>query len=139
MSAPVIKVRHETANREKRHAARAALKADSRGRSPASSTTAMDSQERSAADFSKGDRDVSTSSSAGKSAGKGISKMTSSVLKGSLVDVPLALTEGLHNLPELYGEKVRKHDKVTDWKSGTAEAGKVFTPRAVPLYVFPKL
>nr|RBQ92249.1 hypothetical protein FVER53263_11746 [Fusarium verticillioides] len=126
MSAPVIKVRHETANREKRHATRAALKADSRSRSPASSTTAMDSQERSAADFSKGDRDVSTSSSAGKSAGKGISKMTSSVLKGSLVDVPLALTEGLHNLPELYGEKVRKHDKVTDWKSGTAEAGKNF-------------
>ncbi|KAG9499326.1 hypothetical protein J7337_010146 [Fusarium musae] len=126
MSAPVIKVRHETANREKRHAARAALKADSRSRSPASSTTAMDSQERSAADFSKGDRDVSASSSAGKSAGKGISKMTSSVLKGSLVDVPLALTEGLHNLPGLYGEKVRKHDKVTDWKSGTAEAGKNF-------------
>ncbi|KAI3581743.1 hypothetical protein IWW34DRAFT_907973 [Fusarium oxysporum f. sp. albedinis] len=67
-----------------------------------------------------------TSSNAGKSAGKGVSKMATSVLKGSLVDVPLALTEGLHNLPELYGDKVRKHNKVTDWKSGTAEAGKNF-------------
>ncbi|KAF5983451.1 glycosyltransferase family 1 [Fusarium coicis] len=62
----------------------------------------MDSQERSPADSSKGDRE------------------------GLLVDVPLALTKGLHNLPELYGEKVRKHDKVTDWKSGIAEAGKKF-------------
>lgn len=53
--------------------------------------------------------------------------MTTSVLKGTLVDVPLALTEGLHNLPELYGDKVRKHNKITDWKSGTAEAGKVCT------------
>ncbi|KAF5597576.1 glycosyltransferase family 1 [Fusarium subglutinans] len=127
MSAPVIKVRHETANREKRHAARAALKAESRSRSPANSTTTEDPQERSLVEAKlKPDREVSTSSNAGKSAGKGISKMTSSVLKGSLVDVPLALTEGLHNLPELYGEKVRKHDKITDWKSGTAEAGKNF-------------
>lgn len=51
--------------------------------------------------------------------------MVTSLVKGTLVDVPLALTEGLHNLPELYGEQVRKHDKITDWKSGTAEAGKV--------------
>ncbi|PNP73834.1 hypothetical protein FNYG_12793 [Fusarium nygamai] len=131
MSAPVIKVRHETAIREKRHAARAALEADSRTRSPANSTTAEDPQERSMVEanrsaLSKPHREVSTSSNAGRSAGKGISKMTTSVLKGSLVDVPLALTEGLHNLPELYGDKVRKHDKVTDWKSGTAEAGKNF-------------
>ncbi|EXL40903.1 hypothetical protein FOCG_16665 [Fusarium oxysporum f. sp. radicis-lycopersici 26381] len=83
-------------------------------------------------DFSKGFGSLmsapasTTSSNAGKSAGKGVSKMATSVLKGSLVDVPLALTEGLHNLPELYGDKVRKHNKVTDWKSGTAEAGKNF-------------
>ncbi|KAH7143307.1 hypothetical protein DER46DRAFT_618938 [Fusarium sp. MPI-SDFR-AT-0072] len=26
-------------------------------------------------------------------------------------------------MPELHGEKVHKHDKMTGWKSGTAEAG----------------
>ncbi|KAH8776655.1 glycosyltransferase family 1 protein [Diaporthe sp. PMI_573] len=69
---------------------------------------------------------TASSSSAGKAAGNGALKMMTSVVKGTLVDAPLALTEGLHNLPKLYGEEVRKHDKITDWKSGTAEAGKNF-------------
>uniref|UniRef100_A0A0D2Y9P7 Uncharacterized protein n=1 Tax=Fusarium oxysporum (strain Fo5176) TaxID=660025 RepID=A0A0D2Y9P7_FUSOF len=133
MSAPVIKVRHETANRERRYAATAALiKGNSRSDSIRSTATGTDTQdqglvEANRAASSKPGREASTTSSnAGKSAGKGVSKMATSVLKGSLVDVPLALTEGLHNLPELYGDKVRKHNKVTDWKSGTAEAGKNF-------------
>ncbi|WQF79040.1 Putative UDP-glucuronosyl/UDP-glucosyltransferase [Colletotrichum destructivum] len=65
-------------------------------------------------------------SGAGKSAKKGSSKVAMSLIKGTFVDVPCALTEGLHNIPELYGEKVRKHDKITDWKSGASEAGKNF-------------
>ena len=81
---------------------------------------------------SKPPLEMSTSSGAGKSEGKSVSKMATSVLKWSPVDVPLALTEGLHNLPELYGDKVRKHNKVTDWKSGTAEAGKVCVLRLDP-------
>lgn len=60
--------------------------------------------------------------------------MATSVLKGSLIDVPLALTEGLHNLPKLYDENVRRHDKVTDWKSGTAEADKVCIVRVKEPY-----
>ncbi|KAI7760048.1 hypothetical protein ACKAV7_010760 [Fusarium commune] len=127
MSAPVIKVRHETANREKRHAARTALKDDSRS-IRTSSVTGAYAQERGLvkakrATPSKPEREVSTSSSAGRSTGKGIWKKTTSVLKRPLVDVPLALTESLHNMPELHGEKVHKHDKMTGWKSGTAEAG----------------
>ncbi|KAK2477128.1 hypothetical protein H9L39_12352 [Fusarium oxysporum f. sp. albedinis] len=133
MSAPVIKVRHETANWERRYAATAALiKGNSRRDSIRSTATGTDTQDQGLVEAnrvasSKPGREASTTSSnAGKSAGKGVSKMATSVLKGSLVDVPLALTEGLHNLPELYGDKVRKHNKVTDWKSGTAEAGKNF-------------
>lgn len=49
-----------------------------------------------------------------------------SLIKGSLVDFPVALTEGLNNVPLLYGEKVRKRRPITDWKSGSKEAGKNF-------------
>ena len=99
---------------------------DSKDATPASTGTGEHSLEVKPAALSKPAQDAS-SSNAGISAGKGVSQMTTSVLKGTLVDVPLALTEGLHNLPELYGDKVRKHNKITDWKSGTAEAGKVWT------------
>ncbi|KAF5671692.1 glycosyltransferase family 1 [Fusarium heterosporum] len=132
MSAPVIKARHETAKREKRYAATADLKDNSRSNSMKSNATSADAQEQALVETNRavspkpGHKASTTSSNAGKSAGKGVSKMATSVLKGSLVDVPLALTEGLHNLPELYGDKVRKHNKITDWKSGTAEAGKNF-------------
>ncbi|ENH64141.1 Sterol 3-beta-glucosyltransferase [Fusarium oxysporum f. sp. cubense race 1] len=37
--------------------------------------------------------------------GKALQGMTTAVVKGSLVDVPLALAEGLRNTPRLYGEK----------------------------------
>lgn len=52
--------------------------------------------------------------------------MVTSVVKGSLVDFPVALTEGLNNVPSLYGERVRKRKAITDWKSGSKEAGKNF-------------
>jgi sterol 3beta-glucosyltransferase len=51
--------------------------------------------------------------------------MASSVTKGTLVDVPLALTEGFRNAPRIYGGEVRKQEKVTDWKIGGIVAGKV--------------
>jgi sterol 3beta-glucosyltransferase len=57
--------------------------------------------------------------------GKALQGMTTAVVKGSLVDVPLALTEGLRNTPRLYGEKVQDHGPVTDWKSGGTVAAKV--------------
>lgn len=49
-----------------------------------------------------------------------------SLTKATLVDVPLALADGLHAVPRLYGEKVREHGAVTDWKSGGVVAGKSF-------------
>ena len=51
--------------------------------------------------------------------------MTGNLTKATLVDVPLALADGLHAVPKLYGEKVRDHGTVTDWKSGGAVTGKV--------------
>ncbi|KAI8292449.1 Sterol 3-beta-glucosyltransferase UGT80B1 [Colletotrichum sp. SAR11_57] len=42
------------------------------------------------------------------------------------LDVPLAVTDGLRNVPKLYGEKVEQRKPINDWKSGTIEGGKHF-------------
>lgn len=46
--------------------------------------------------------------------------------KGALLDVPLAVTEGMRNAPRLYGGEVYEPGVVTDWKSGGIVAGKNF-------------
>jgi hypothetical protein len=46
--------------------------------------------------------------------------------KGIYLDMPLAVSEGLRNLPSLYGGEVYDPGRVTDWKSGGAAAGKNF-------------
>ncbi|EKG18451.1 hypothetical protein MPH_04253 [Macrophomina phaseolina MS6] len=43
-----------------------------------------------------------------------------------LVDIPLAMTEGLRNLPRCVGDDIRDNGHVTDWKSGATVAGKTF-------------
>lgn len=58
-------------------------------------------------------------------AGVGVKGLGTSIVKGTLVDMPLALAEGLRNTPALYGEKIRDHGPVTDWKSGGVVAAKV--------------
>lgn len=71
---------------------------------------------------------TSAAANIGQTAGKGIATMTGSVVKGTLVDTPGALADGLHNVPRLYGEKVEKREAITDWKSGHVAAGKVRLP-----------
>ncbi|KAF6803242.1 sterol glucosyltransferase [Colletotrichum sojae] len=66
------------------------------------------------------------SGAAALAAGKGVAGMGGAVAKGGLVSVPLALAEGLRNLPRLYGDKVRDNGKVEDWKSGGKVAAKTF-------------
>lgn len=61
-------------------------------------------------------------------AGMGAKNIGGSVVKGTLVDFPLALAEGLRNTPALYGEKIRDNGAVTDWKSGGVVAAKVSHP-----------
>jgi hypothetical protein len=63
--------------------------------------------------------------SAARAVGQGLTGMTTTVAKGALVDVPLALAEGLKNTPRLYGETVEDHGTVKDWKSGGVVAAKV--------------
>lgn len=46
--------------------------------------------------------------------------------KSIFVDVPLAVTDGLHAVPKLYGSEVKERDRITDMKSGTIVTGKSF-------------
>lgn len=57
--------------------------------------------------------------------GKGFAGVTGVVAKGTLVDFPLAMAEGLRNTPKLMGDEVRDHGRVTDAKSGGVVAAKV--------------
>lgn len=58
-------------------------------------------------------------------AGKGFGSMTTSLVKGTVFDFPLAVAEGLRNAPSLYGSETEDHGKVTDWKSGATVGAKV--------------
>lgn len=40
--------------------------------------------------------------------------------------MPLAVSEGLRAVPRLYGEEVRDHGTIRDWRSGATFAGKNF-------------
>lgn len=66
-----------------------------------------------------------SSKQAAVSVGKGFGKMAGVLPKATLVDFPLALAEGLHQMPRLYGDEVRDHGRVRGWKSGGVVAGKV--------------
>ncbi|RYP44061.1 hypothetical protein DL768_009438 [Monosporascus sp. mg162] len=56
----------------------------------------------------------------------GVGKLAGNATKGLLVDIPLAVTEGLRAVPNLYGEQVQKHDAVEGFRSGVSVAGKTF-------------
>jgi hypothetical protein len=55
-----------------------------------------------------------------------VANFVPTALKGMTVDIPLAMTEGMRNIPRLYGEEPRDHGPVTGIKSGFALAGKGF-------------
>lgn len=57
---------------------------------------------------------------------KSLANFVPTALKGMTVDIPLAMTEGMRNVPRLYGEEPRDHGPITDVKSGFAVAGKGF-------------
>ena len=61
----------------------------------------------------------------GRSA-KSLGKVVGYWYKGMLVDMPLAASEGLRAVPRLYGDEVKEHGNVQDWKSGATVAGKNF-------------
>lgn len=62
----------------------------------------------------------------GGASAKSIGMLAPTAAKGMLVDIPLAITEGMKAIPQHFGTKVRHHGPVTDAKSGAAVAGKTF-------------
>ncbi len=72
-----------------------------------------------------GGRSGSSTTAAARAAGSSAGAMTGALTKGMLVDMPLALAEGMKNVPRLYGEEVPDHGKVKDWQSGGKVAVKV--------------
>ena len=75
----------------------------------------------------------SASGAAALAASKGVAGMAGAAVKGTLIDVPLALSEGMRNTSKLMGDEMRDHGRVTDWKSGSTVAAKVREP---PLLTF---
>lgn len=51
--------------------------------------------------------------------------MSGGLAKGMLLDLPVAMADGFHHLPVLYGDKKMERGKVTGWKSGMIVGGKV--------------
>jgi hypothetical protein len=58
-------------------------------------------------------------------AGKGLGKMSGGLAKGMLLDLPVAMADGFHAMPMLYGDKKMERGAVNDWKSGMTVGGKV--------------
>ncbi|CAK5273757.1 unnamed protein product [Mycena citricolor] len=58
--------------------------------------------------------------------GKSFSRFLGTGLRGMILDMPLAVTEGMRNVPRLYGDEVKDMGPVDGWKSGSVMAGKNF-------------
>ncbi|KAI9741719.1 MAG: hypothetical protein M1834_000104 [Cirrosporium novae-zelandiae] len=58
---------------------------------------------------------------------KNVGRFNLSLFRGTMVNMPLAITEGLRTAPRFYGEEIKEHEPVTGWKSGAIVAGKNFT------------
>ncbi|KAF4869925.1 Sterol 3-beta-glucosyltransferase UGT80B1 [Colletotrichum siamense] len=81
---------------------------------------------RPASSSSRGDECSSKPGAMAVAAANGVGKLAGNATKGLFVDIPLAVTEGLRNVPNLYGDTVKKHDAVEDFRSGVSVAGKTF-------------
>ncbi|RDL41346.1 Uncharacterized protein BP5553_01325 [Venustampulla echinocandica] len=57
-------------------------------------------------------------------AGKGLGKMSGGLAKGIILDLPVAMADGFHAIPVLYGDKPMRRGVVTDWKTGALAGGK---------------
>ncbi|KAK0127733.1 hypothetical protein ONS96_007247 [Cadophora gregata f. sp. sojae] len=54
---------------------------------------------------------------AGKAIGRGFGRVGMALTK-TAIDLPMAMTDGMHNIPALYGEKMRDRGEISGWKSG---------------------
>ena len=58
-------------------------------------------------------------------AGRGLGKMSTGFIKGIALDLPVAMADGFHAMPVLYGDKPMVRGAVKDWKSGMSVGRKV--------------
>ncbi|KAJ5638449.1 hypothetical protein N7528_000839 [Penicillium herquei] len=75
---------------------------------------------------SKKSSTIKTTGLAMEGSAKSLGKVVGYWSKGMLIDMPLAVSEGLRAVPGLYGDEVKDHGVVRDWKSGATFAGKNF-------------
>ncbi|KAK4205486.1 hypothetical protein QBC40DRAFT_320357 [Triangularia verruculosa] len=74
--------------------------------------------------LARSERGTGAGRAATTAAGNGVVNMAGTMVKGTLVDFPTALADGLRSVPRLYSGKVQQREKVTDWKSGGTAAAK---------------
>ncbi|KFY40061.1 hypothetical protein V494_03672 [Pseudogymnoascus sp. VKM F-4513 (FW-928)] len=83
-------------------------------------------------EFQRSRKDGSSSTNAqvagnmARASAKSVGRFHSNFFRGTMIDMPLAITEGLRATPKLYGESVPDHEPITDWRSGAKVAGKEF-------------
>lgn len=120
----------EEYNDEKRRRARELKKLERDGvGSKASLDTTPDDHLSIASASSEKSQGKKHHSMAGRLAGasaKSVGMVAPIYVKGLLVDVPLAMAEGMRSIPRYLGTEVRDHGRVTDAKSGAVVAGKTF-------------
>ena len=56
---------------------------------------------------------------------RSVGKISGGLAKGVLLDLPVAMADGFHAMPMLYGDEKMKRGPVSDWKSGMIVGGKV--------------
>jgi hypothetical protein len=83
-------------------------------------------QGKSAASIKSSSGRMHTTRAMASASGKSFGKVCTLYTKGILVEVPLAVTEGMRAVPRLYGDQVEEHDDIKGFKSGTVVAGKEF-------------
>ncbi|RYP47048.1 hypothetical protein DL768_006843 [Monosporascus sp. mg162] len=101
----------------------------SRGASLDGGSSVSAASQLSVASLQSGSSSEKRPSLAGKMAGasaKSIGLFAPNAAKGMLVDIPLAITEGMRAVPKHFGTDVRSHGPVTNAKSGAIVAGKTF-------------
>jgi hypothetical protein len=82
----------------------------------------------SSADDSSRRKQHSMAGTVAKASAKSVGMLAPTAAKGMLVDIPLAITEGLRAVPQHLGTRTRDHGRVrvTNAKSGAVVAGKTF-------------
>lgn len=77
-------------------------------------------------DANHGDTRPSLAGKMATASASSLGNVATNTLKGTMIDIPLALTEGLRSIPQHMGGTVRDHGAVTDAKSGSVVGAKTF-------------